>query len=110
MITLTSNIPVIGETVMRLRNLIIMKAILRSGVANPESIALALLKEMYKVVNRPGHYLAFISLLRDAASGEAATETYANISAPVCLVGAPRIGPDQASVNTIAARYRAPSS
>src|SRR5258707_247778 len=31
MVTVTSDIPVIGETVMRLRNFIIMKAILRGG-------------------------------------------------------------------------------
>jgi pimeloyl-ACP methyl ester carboxylesterase len=86
MITVTSNIPVIGETVMRLRNFMIMKAVLLGGVANPEAIPPALLKEMYKVGNRPGHYLAFISLLRNAASWEAATETYGNISVPVCLV------------------------
>jgi pimeloyl-ACP methyl ester carboxylesterase len=86
MITVTSNIPVIGETVMRLRNFIIMRAILRGGVANPEAIPPALLKEMYRVGNRPGHYLAFISLLRNAASWEAATQTYGNISVPVRLV------------------------
>jgi pimeloyl-ACP methyl ester carboxylesterase len=86
MITATSNIPVIGETVMRLRNFSIMKAVLRGGVANPEAIPPALLKEMYRVGNRPGHYLAFISLLRNAASWEAATQTYRNISVPVRLV------------------------
>ena len=64
MVTYASLIPVIGETVMRLRNFIIMKAVLRGGVADPESISPALLKEMYAVGNRPGHYRAFISLLR----------------------------------------------
>ncbi len=86
MITVTSNIPVIGETVMRLRNFTIMKAVLRGGVANPEAIPPVLLKEMYEVGNRPRHYLAFISLLRNAASWEAATATYGNISVPVRLV------------------------
>jgi pimeloyl-ACP methyl ester carboxylesterase len=86
MITVTSNIPVIGGTVMRLRNFIIMKAVLQGGVVNPESIPPTLLKEMYEVSNRPGHYLAFISLLRNAASWEAATEAYGNISVPVRLV------------------------
>src|SRR5262249_48091430 len=38
MITTTSDVPVFGETVMRLRNFIIMKAVLRGGVANPNSI------------------------------------------------------------------------
>lgn len=86
MITVTSEIPLVGETVMRLRNFMIMKAVLQGGVANPQSIPPALLKEMYEVGNRRGHYRAFISLLRDAASWEAATEVYGNINVPVRLI------------------------
>ena len=86
MIMATSQTPMIGGTVMRLRNFIIMKAILEGGVANRQSIRPALLKEMYTVGNRPGHYRAFISLLRNAASWEAATQVYGNISVPVCLI------------------------
>ena len=86
MITATSEIPIIGETVMRLRNFIIMNAVLQGGVVKPESIRPALLKEMYEVGNRRGHYRAFISLLRNAASWEAATEAYGNINVPVCLI------------------------
>jgi pimeloyl-ACP methyl ester carboxylesterase len=41
---------------------------------------------MYEVGNRNGHYRAFVSLLRNAASSEAATEIYRNIRVPVCLV------------------------
>jgi pimeloyl-ACP methyl ester carboxylesterase len=86
MITATSEIPMVGETVMRLRNFVIMKAVLQGGVANPQSIRPALLKEMYEVGNRRGHYRAFISLLRNAASWEAATEAYGTINVPVCLI------------------------
>jgi len=86
MITVTSENPVIGPTVMRLRNFIIMKAVLRGGVADPQSIRPALMKEMYTVGNRSGHYRAFISLLRNAASWEAATKVYGNINVPVCLI------------------------
>lgn len=86
MITTTSCIPVVGETVMRMRNFIIMKVILRGGVANPESIPQELMREMYEVGNRAGHYRAFISLLRNAASWETATQVYANITVPVRLV------------------------
>jgi pimeloyl-ACP methyl ester carboxylesterase len=85
MVTVTSDIPVIGETVC-LRNFIIMKAVLRGGVANPKSIPPALLQEMYELGNRPFHYRAFISLLRNAASWEVATKAYANINVPVRLV------------------------
>jgi len=86
MITTTSQIPVLGETVMRLRNFVIMKAVLRGGVATSESIPPALLREMYVVGNRRGHYRAFISLLRNSASWEAATSVYGCIEVPVSLV------------------------
>ena len=86
MVTYASLVPVIGETVMRLRNFIIMKFILLGGVADAKSIPPPLLKEMYLVGNRPGHYRAFISLLRNAPSWEAATKDYSRIDVPVLLV------------------------
>jgi len=86
LITATSEIPMAGEIVMRLRNFMIMKAVLRGGVANPESIRPALLKEMYLVGNRRGHYRAFLGLLRNAASWESATKVYRNINVPVALI------------------------
>jgi len=86
MTIVTADIPVIGETFMRLRNFSIIKVVLQGGVANSKSIPPALLKEMYEVGNRPGHYRAFLSLLRHAASWEASTEAYGNITVPVCLI------------------------
>ena len=86
MITYTALIPAFGETVMRLRNFIIMKAVLNGGVAEPKSIPPALMKEMYLVGNRPGHYRAFLSLLRNAESWETATKDYRRIDIPVLLI------------------------
>jgi pimeloyl-ACP methyl ester carboxylesterase len=86
MITVTSETPLIGGTVMRLRNFIIMKAVLQGGVVSPQSIRPALMKEMYVVGNRRGHYKGFISLLRHAASWEEATKEYRNINIPVSLI------------------------
>jgi pimeloyl-ACP methyl ester carboxylesterase len=86
MLNHVSLIPVVGEAVIRLRNLLIMKAVLLGGVANPTSIPPALLKEMYLVGNRPGHYRAFLSLLRNSASWERATRDYGQIDVPVLLV------------------------
>ena len=87
MIVTTSRIPIVGETVMRLRNFIITKAVLNGGVSNRESIPPELLEEMYLVGNQPGHYRAFISLLRNAPSWEAAAKVYGNIiGVPVRLV------------------------
>jgi len=85
-IVATARFRVIGETVMRLRNFVIMKAILRGGVADGSSIPPALMKEMYEVGNRNGHYRAFLTLLRNAASWEAATAAYRNIRLPTMLI------------------------
>jgi hypothetical protein len=76
LVTYAALLPVVGETVMRLRNSLIMGAVLRGGVADAGSIPPALMKEMYLVGNRPGHYRAFLSLLRNAASWETATKDY----------------------------------
>jgi len=77
---------VVGETVMRLRNSLIVNAVLRGGVADANSIPPALLKEMYLVGNRSGHYRGFSSLLRNAESWEAATKDYGRIEIPVLLI------------------------
>ena len=84
-VTYASLVPVVGETVMRLRNSLIMNAVLRGGVADANSIPPALLKEMYLVGNRSGHYRGFSSLLRNAESWEAATKDY-GIEIPVLLI------------------------
>lgn len=85
-VTHASLVPVIGETVMRLRNSLIMGAVLRGGVAEKDSIPPPLLKEMYLVGNRSGHYRAFLSLLRNAETWEAATKDYGHIEVPVMLI------------------------
>ena len=41
---------------------------------------------MYLVGNRPGHYRAFLSLLRNAESWETATKDYGRIDIPVLLI------------------------
>ena len=85
-IVAVSGIPFIGETVVRLRNFIIMKAVLNGGVSDPASISPALMKEMYKVGDRSGHYRAFIKLMRNSASWEQARLQYGNIKVPVLVI------------------------
>jgi len=85
-IVATAAIPVVGETVMRLRNFIIIKEVLRGGVVDSGSIPSDLLREMYDVGNRRGHYRAFLSLLRNARSWETATAVYRDIRVPVKLI------------------------
>jgi pimeloyl-ACP methyl ester carboxylesterase len=86
MATYVSLIPVIGETVMRVRSFIIMSHILQGGVVDPNSISPALMAEMYRVGDRPWHYRAFISLLRSAKSWELAQQDYGRINVPVLLI------------------------
>ncbi len=76
LVTYASLVPFAGETVNRLRNFLIVSAVFRGGVADANAIPPALMKEMYEVGSRPGHYRAFISLLRNAASWEAAAKDY----------------------------------
>src|SRR5262249_17532688 len=80
------DIPVVGETVMRLRSFPVIKAILTGGVSDPGRIPPPLLKEIYLTGNRSGHYRAFISLLRNSESWETATKEYASIRLPVLLI------------------------
>jgi pimeloyl-ACP methyl ester carboxylesterase len=81
-----SLLPVIGDTVIRLRNYLIMRTIFRGGVADANNIPPVLMKEMYLTGNRPGHYRAFLSLLRNAESWETATKDYGRIEIPVLLI------------------------
>ena len=85
-VTYAALVPVIGETVMRLRNSLIMDAVLRGGVADANNIPPALLKEMYLVGNRPEHYRGFLSLLRNAESWDTATKDYGRIQMPILLI------------------------
>ena len=86
LVTYTSLIPFIGETITRLRNSVVVNGAFRGGVADPNNIPPPLMKEMYLVGNRPGHYRAFIRLLRNAASWQAATKDYGRIEVPVLLI------------------------
>jgi pimeloyl-ACP methyl ester carboxylesterase len=81
-----SDIPVVGETFTRLRSFVIIKAILEGGVVSPTAIPIELSREMYSVGNRPGHYRAFLSLLRNSESWEKASKMYANINVPALLI------------------------
>jgi pimeloyl-ACP methyl ester carboxylesterase len=81
-----ADLPILGDTVTRLRQFFIMKSVFDGGVADPRHIPSALLKEMYLVGNRKGHYRAFLNLLRNAESWETATNGYTKIEIPVLLL------------------------
>jgi pimeloyl-ACP methyl ester carboxylesterase len=79
-------VPVLGETFMRLRSFFVMRPILLGGVAEADSIPPPLMEELYRTGDRPGHYRAFISLLRNAESWEWARQDYGRIEVPVLLI------------------------
>ncbi|MBS1212792.1 MAG: uncharacterized protein H6R26_1409 [Proteobacteria bacterium] len=86
LVVASAAVPILGETVMRLRTYFVMKNVLEGGVADPRSIPPQLLKEMYGTGNRKGHYRAFIRLLRHAGSWQTATKDYPQIRVPTLFI------------------------
>jgi pimeloyl-ACP methyl ester carboxylesterase len=81
-----NNVPILGSTFTRLRAYPIVKRIFDGGVYRRSSMPPALAREMYTVGNRPGHYRAFMSLVRHWAGWERARSEYKSIDRPVLLV------------------------
>ncbi|HSD60275.1 MAG TPA: alpha/beta hydrolase [Burkholderiales bacterium] len=81
-----ARVPVLGETFLRLRNPLVENIILRGGVAEAGALPESFLREMYAVGCRPGHYQAFLNLLRNAYKWDEARAEYGRISVPVLLV------------------------
>jgi pimeloyl-ACP methyl ester carboxylesterase len=81
-----SEVPILGATVMRLRQFPIEKRVFEGGVKRKQSIPQALLREMYGVGERRGHYQAFMSLIHHWPEWEQAREEYGKINRPVLLL------------------------
>ena len=81
-----TDFPFIGETFMRLRNPFVERSLFEGGVADPSSLSDELFTEFSSVGNRPGHYQAFISLLRERDQFQDARKNYSKIRVPVLLV------------------------
>lgn len=81
-----TRIPVLGDTVMRFRNRIVENRIFWGGVAEPAAIPPQLLEEFFLAGTRPGHYKAFLSLMRNAHKWDQAHAQYKDIKVPVLLV------------------------
>jgi pimeloyl-ACP methyl ester carboxylesterase len=79
-------IPVLGDTVMRLRNRIVEGKVLEGGVADRRSIPKAFGEEVFRVGERRGHYRAFMRLIRHMPLWREAREVYGRINVPVLLV------------------------
>jgi pimeloyl-ACP methyl ester carboxylesterase len=81
-----SGVPILGSTVMRLRNQFVNGRILQGGVHRAGAIPPALAHELHVVGNRRGHYQAFLSLIRHWPAWEAARTEYRAIDRPVLLL------------------------
>jgi len=81
-----NDVPVLGGTVMRLRQYPIVKAVFEGGLHRLESLPAPLAREMYQVGNRPGHYQAFMSLVHHWPTWEAVRQRYGDIDCPVLLL------------------------
>jgi pimeloyl-ACP methyl ester carboxylesterase len=80
------SIPILGATVMRLRQRVIENRVFQGGVKRKQSLPEPLALEMYRVGNRRGHYRAFMSLIRNWPGWEQARTEYVNIDRPVLLL------------------------
>src|SRR5262245_41287179 len=81
-----SEVPVLGATIMRLRNRYVSGRIFEGGLASPEALPKELAEELYKVGLRPGHYRGFLSLLAHERLWPKARNEYASIKVPVLPV------------------------
>jgi pimeloyl-ACP methyl ester carboxylesterase len=79
-------IPVLGDTVMRLRNPLVEGKVLEGGVANATALPQTFREEVFRTGERPGHYRAFLNLIRHMPLWRKTHEVYGRIRVPVLLV------------------------
>jgi pimeloyl-ACP methyl ester carboxylesterase len=81
-----AGVPVLGATLMRLRNRFVSDRIMEGGVASADALSPQLKKELYDVGARPAHYQGFLSLLSNERRWPEARKEYARIRMPTLLV------------------------
>jgi pimeloyl-ACP methyl ester carboxylesterase len=79
-------VPVLGETVMRLRNRMVEGKVLDGAVVTPSAVPPAFREEVFTIGERPGHYRAFLKLIRHMPLWREAHEAYHRVEVPVLLV------------------------
>jgi pimeloyl-ACP methyl ester carboxylesterase len=79
-------IPVVGDTVLRLRHPVLERQLFEGGVHRPASFPAALSRELSAAGNRRNHYRAFLSLVRHWPSWETVRQEYGKIDRPVLLI------------------------
>lgn len=81
-----NDFPLVGSTVQRLRQYQIFQKVIEGGVSRKGALPPTLLREMYEIGNRPGHYRAFMSLVAHWPEWEQVRAEYNQIDVPVLLV------------------------
>ncbi len=79
-------IPVLGDTVMRLRNPLVEGKVLDGGMFDPAAVPQSFREEVFVVGERPGHYRAFLNLIRHMPLWRKTRAVYGRIQVPVLLV------------------------
>lgn len=81
-----TRVPVLAETVWRLRWPGIFARVIRGSVHDPDRLDPGLVRHLHDIGNRPGHYRAFISLIRHFPQWETLRRRHGDIRCPVALL------------------------
>lgn len=81
-----AGVPILGPTLMRLRNRFVSDTIMSGGVASANALSPELRAELYEVGERRGHYQAFLNLLAHEQRWSEARQIYPQIRVPTLLV------------------------
>jgi pimeloyl-ACP methyl ester carboxylesterase len=81
-----AGVPILGATLMRLRNRFVSDTIMSGGVTAPGALSPDLRAELYEVGERRGHYQAFLNLLAHERRWSEARKIYPQIRVPTLLV------------------------
>ena len=81
-----AGVPILGATLMRLRNRFVSDAIISGGVASADALSPELRAELYEVGERRGHYQAFLNLLAHEQRWSEARKSYPQIRVPTLLI------------------------
>jgi pimeloyl-ACP methyl ester carboxylesterase len=81
-----AGVPILGATLMRLRNRFVSDMIMRGGVASADALSRELRAELYEVGERRGHYQAFLNLLAHEQRWSEARKIYPQIGVPTLLI------------------------
>jgi len=81
-----AGVPILGATLMRLRNRFVSDTIMAGGVASADALPPELRAELYEVGERRGHYQGFLSLLSHERRWAEARNLYPRIKVPTLLI------------------------